>query len=109
MSTDLLPGSISLSSSDPNKGMLEMALGSSMKRLLSVNDAYGVQVLRIAIMDEMNELIRKSHLDALDMNNVTTAFENLVTVAKEYGRNRVMREALIIEHSNLSAFVQRMV
>ena len=89
--------------------MLEMALGSSMKRLLSVNDAYGIQLLRVAIMDEMNELIRKSHTDALGMNNVTTAFENLVELAKGYGRNRVMREALIIEHSNLSAFVQRMV
>lgn len=108
MSIDSSPGSTSLSSSDPNKGMLEMALGSSMKRLLSVNDAYGVQVLRVAIMDELNELVRKSRA-ILTMNDVTTAFENLVELAKGYGRNRVMREALIIEHSNLSAFVQRMV
>jgi len=94
---------------DPNKGMLEMALGSSMKRLLSVNDAYGSEVLRIAILDEMNELMRKCRLDELFMSEITVSFENLFTVSKEYCRkNRVMREALIAEHASLSAFVQRM-
>ncbi len=110
MSIDLSQKSTSLCSSDPNKGMLEMALGSAMKRLLMVNDAYGSEVVRVAILDELNELVRKSRTDCLFMTEVTTGFEHLVELSKEYCRkNRVMREALIAEHANLSAFVQRMV
>ena len=109
MSTDSLQGSISPSFPDPNKGMLEMAIGSSMKRLLKINDCYGSEVLRLAIMDELNELVRKCKTDELFMTEITTGFENLVSVSKEYcKKNRVMREALIAEHASLTAFVQRM-
>ena len=109
MNTGSLPENTSQFSPDPNRGLLEMALGSSMKRLLSVNDAYGSEVLRLAILDELNELMRKCRLDELFMTEITESFDGLFTVSKEYcKKNRVMREALIAEHASLSAFVQRM-
>ena len=86
-----------------------MVLGSSMKRLLMVNDAYGSEVVRLAILDEINNMVRKSRATEIFMAEITACFETLHGIAKEYSRNkRIMREVILAEHASLSAFVQRM-
>lgn len=37
---------------------LEWAMSAALKRLLTANDAYGNSILRHALMDEMNDLMR---------------------------------------------------
>lgn len=83
-----------------------MALGSAMKRLLTVNDAYGSETMRIAIMDGINELVRKGTISITD---ISTEFDGMLVAYESGKRNRVIREALVAEHANLCAFVQRMV
>ena len=88
-----------------------MVIGSAMKRLLGVNDGYGDrsgEVIRIAILDELNELARNCEVDESFMVRTTEAFDRLQGVAREYSRRyRVMREALIASLADIQAFYQR--
>jgi hypothetical protein len=90
-----------------------MFIGTTMKRLLGANDGYGDRkgsdVIRVAILDEMNELARNCAIEETFMVRTTEAFDRLQGICREYSRRyRVMREALIASLSDMQGFFQRM-
>jgi len=111
MNTATLPESASpvLHTAEP----LRMFIGTTMKRLLGANDGYGDRkgsdVIRVAILDEMNELARNCAIEETFMVRTTEAFDRLQGICREYSRRyRVMREALIASLSDMQGFFQRM-
>ncbi len=88
---------------------LRMVIGSTMKRLLGANDGYGHQVLREAIMDELNELARNCEVPEGFLIATAEAFGRLQDLSKDNSRrHRVMREALIAGLSDVQSYFQRM-
>jgi hypothetical protein len=62
-----------------------------MKRLLGVNDGYGCQELRLAMLDELNAL-----KPACSVEDITKSFSKLVGV-QDRKKNIVMYVALRLE------------
>jgi hypothetical protein len=86
-----------------------MVIGSTMKRLLGANDGYGSDVLRVAILDELNEIARVCEVEETFLISVTAAFDRLQGMSHDQSRrHRVMREAFIAGMSDIQAYFQRM-
>jgi len=95
----------------PQDLSIDVVIGSSMKRLLGVNDGYGSREFREIIMDGMNGLRRGAETSEGFVTRIATLFEDFQGKAKETGmaiRPRVMREALLSEQAYLTAVVVRM-
>jgi len=109
MNTTLSPKSSSQSTTtDPRYEPLRMVIGSTMKRLLGANDGYGCEVLRVAILDELNELARNCEVSEGFLISTAEAVSRLQDLSKDHSkRHRVMREALIAALSDIQAFYQR--
>lgn len=72
-----------------------------MKRLLGVNDGYGTEEIRVAILDGLNAL-KRLELGSNDfLVQTQKTFDDLLTLNEQIKRNPVLRVALIVEGTAL--------
>lgn len=79
----------------------DQAIGTSMRRLLGVNDGYGTPELRITILDELNKL-----KVACSTDDITCAFSRLVE-SQNKRKNLVMYVAIRQEETSIIAAVMK--
>jgi hypothetical protein len=109
MNTVSLPKSTNQSTiTSPKYEPMRMVIGTNMKRLLGANDGYGHEVVRVAILDELNELARCCEVSEGFLIATAEAFSRLQDLSKDNSRrHRVMREALIAALADIQSFFQR--